>query len=350
MDTRKFAMNNLIKHSKPWISDEDRYAVFDSLKNDVLVDGINTENIKNQFRKKFDVEACVITDSGTHAIQLGLEMLNIKKGDFVIAPNYVCYEVLEAIKSIGAEPQLCDTNELGVIDQSSVAARLNSKVKAIIAVHIFGIPCDINELKNFGIPIIEDSCHAFGLEIDGKQSGTLGDIGIFSFHPTKCFTMGGHGLLILNNPEILQDLDTESSVEFEKKNLSEMHAALGLSQLARYDRFIERRQEIREFYDSTLAELSNLDFVKSTSNFLFRYTFQSHLPFEKIKFHYAEDNIMVTRGVDKLLHQYGSNNNAIFPKSKILFDRNLSIPFYPALTDQEIERVMDSTRRLFHGN
>ena len=140
--------------------------------------------------------------SGSSAIILALKCLGVGPGDGVILPTYVCRSVLEAVYTVGGVPELCDVNEFGVMDVNTISRAISKKTKTIIAVHIFANPCNIDELRVFGLPIIEDACQALGLKTPNGNAGSRGDIGILSFHATKCITTGEGGMLLTNDPGI----------------------------------------------------------------------------------------------------------------------------------------------------
>jgi len=340
-----------ISHSRPWITEEDKDYVSESLRNGFLLEGPMIKKFNKRLTQYFETENIRVTTSGTNAIILALLDLNIGSNDYVAVPTYVCEDVMQAIKAVGATPLILDTNEQGLLNVDSFEGRINKQVKAIIAVHIFGFPCDVRALMNFGIPVIEDACHAFGVKINGQLAGTIGEYGVYSFHATKCLTTGTGGLLIKSdsakksNKSILQNIESDSKFIY-KFSISEMQAALGLSQLNRYSSFVCRRQEILLKYDEALSSLDNFKKSYQKTNILFRYTLSSKLPFETVKKHFKKSEIEIRRGVDKMLHQHISMDDSYFPNSCKLYEENISIPFYPSLSDYEITRVCNALKEL----
>jgi perosamine synthetase len=340
-----------ISHSKPWITQEDKEYVSESLTNGFLLEGPMLKKFNGDLTQYFETENIIVTTSGTNAIILALLDLNIGTNDYVAAPTYVCEDVMQAIKAVGAIPLILDTNEQGLLNVDSFEGRITKQVKAIIAVHIFGFPCDVRALMNFGIPVIEDACHAFGMKMNSELAGTIGDYGVYSFHATKCLTTGTGGLLIKrdnaekSNKSILKK--SEIDLKFiDKRSINEMQAALGISQLNRYSSFVCRRQEIRLKYDEALSSLDNFEKNYQETNVLFRYTLRSNLPFETVKKHFKKLEIEVRRGVDKMLHQHISMDDSYFPNSCKLYEENISIPFYPSLSDYEVARVCNALKEL----
>lgn len=128
----------------------------------------------------------IAVESGTSAIHLALLALGVKKGDRVILPTYVCSAVLNAVSYTGATPVIADTSSKDFNTScQEVKQKITNKTAALIIPHMNGIPADIQDLLDLGVPVIEDCAQSIGAKIDGKKTGTLGDIAIFSFYATK---------------------------------------------------------------------------------------------------------------------------------------------------------------------
>ena len=271
--------------------------------------------------------------------------------DAVVLPTYVCRSVLEAFYSVGGIPQLCDVNKYGVIETNTVSNVISIKTKAIIAVHTFGNPCDIAALRTFGIPIIEDACQAFGLKSSDKIAGSDGDVGILSFHATKCITTGEGGMLLTNDSMIG---DTAKSLLLGGASpkarftaqFNDLQAALGLSQLDRYERFKTRRLSIYHKYKKQINELG-LDIGNDPkTNLPFRFTIKIDKGFDYCKNEFEKIGITVRLGVDELLHSTIGVDDKNFPEASSLIRKTVSVPFYPALSEEEVNRVLHAMSRL----
>ena len=161
-------------------------------------------------------------NSGTDALHFALRSMNIGKGDEVITTPFTFISTLEAIMYVGAKPVFADIDlETYNISKKEILKKINKKTKAIIPVHLFGNPFDIRDLKqeigNKNIKIIEDCAQSFGSGINCQRVGSIGDIGCFSFYPTKnlgCY--GDGGLITTNSEEICQDIKIEKSWRIEK--------------------------------------------------------------------------------------------------------------------------------------
>lgn len=348
-------MKNLIPHSRPWLASEDFHAVVEVLQGGMIAHGQLVSNFEHAVAAQSLVGDAIACSSGTAALILALKVLNIGDGDEVILPTYVCWSVLACITATGAKPRFCDVNEQGVITSETVQKVLSSHSRAIIAVHIFGHPCDIASLATFGLPVIEDACQAFGLEIGSVQAGTLGTFGILSFNATKCMTTGEGGMLLSNNL-LLIERARALAASGKKENaaglatMSDLQAALGLAQLSRYSFFLKRRHEIFNAYHELACELTKATpgYLKST-NFLFRYTLFVQQGFESAQSALMESGVHSRRGVDELLHQRFGLDDRDFPNAINIFSKTISLPFYPSLSHCEQNQVMGAMEKVFNG-
>ncbi len=337
----------MIPHSRPWLNEHDIQAVNDALTSGMIAGGTKVSAFEEAVGEYLGIGAGVATASGTSALQLALQCLGVTSGFEVVIPTYVCRSVLDAVLSVGAIPKICDVNDFGVITAESVKTCISSKTAAIVAVHIFGHPCDIEELKVFEVPIVEDACQAFGLKIDGKHAGTLGTMGIFSFHATKCLTTGEGGMLVSRNNSISTETRNSFSLSLGKSQtyaapMSDLQAVLGLSQIERYSEFLLRRKNISEIFQTAAVQCGLASVTDAHSNFLFRFTLSIDHPFEDIQSKFLAFGVHVRRGVDGLLHRLMGLKDDQYLNSVKLFNSTCSIPFYPGLDDFEIAKVCHS--------
>ncbi|MEO5328833.1 MAG: aminotransferase class I/II-fold pyridoxal phosphate-dependent enzyme [Magnetococcus sp. THC-1_WYH] len=296
----------------------------------------------------------VACTSGTTALSLALKTLGIGAGDEVVLPSYVCWNVLSAVAASGATPRLCDVDDSGVATVQTVRAVLSPQTRAIVAVHIFGHPCGIDSISSLGLPVIEDACQAFGLEISGRLAGTLGDLGVLSFHATKCMTTGEGGMLVTSNARLL-DCARSLVESVEQKNtagaasMSDLQAALGLAQLERYPTFLDRRQQLFASYHQTACQLvTAFPGYLGKPPFLFRYTLRAQYGFESAQTALLAQGVQARRGVDELLHRRLGLDDHDYPGATKLFSQVVSLPFYPSLTEQEHAQVLRAIREVFY--
>jgi len=207
--------------------------------------------------KKFNSKYCVCVSSGTAAIKIGLKALGVKPGDEVITQAFNFIATIEAILDVGAKPILANIDETLNMDPDDLKKLINRKTKAIIPVHMLGVPAKMEEIikiaKQKKIKILEDNCEAVGGLFKNKYLGTLGDIGVFSFDFGKMITTGGEGGLVLtqnkkyfkfakeyhdhgheSNPKYSRGNDTKSIYGFNYR-MSEIQGAFGKAQLKKLD-------------------------------------------------------------------------------------------------------------------
>lgn len=345
----------LIPHSRPWITKHDRLAVQAVLRSGMISQGTHVSEFESAVQKYIGVDYAIAQASGTAALILGLKALDIAKGDEVILPTYVCRSVLEAVLSVGASAVLCDVDETCVMTAKTVEPLITERTKAIIAVHIFGHPCDLFQLKSLGIPIIEDACQSLGLLVDGVMAGAAGDIGILSFHATKCLASGEGGMLVTKDKQfelrarILASGDLTPMAR-SVAPMSDLQAALGITQLRRYAEFVTRRTELLKQYTLAATDVGISIGSELRSNMLFRFTLRLTSDFDALQEHFLKRGITVRRGVDELLHRLGGREDALFPHATHLYQQTISVPFYPSLSEKEAVRVQDAIASLKHVN
>jgi perosamine synthetase len=332
----------MINHSKPDINFEDKKAVNDVLDSLNLVKGKYVKKFENEFAKQFQYQNAIATSSGTYALVIGLKLLGIKSGDEVIIPTYVCNNVLEAVVNVGAIPIICDICDHWVVTPENVMKHINSKTKAIIIVHIYGIWADVDEFNKLGVPIVEDCCHSIGNLPDGRVFGHKGTMSFFSFHATKCLTTGEGGMLVLNDEALFEKYKKSFINKAATPVITDVQASLGLSQLNRYCNFLNRRNLIAEKYLNNLNQTTLTKINKIAKKTIFyRFPLITDRDINEVVGVFGKENIAVRRGVDSMLHRYLNLNDKDFPNSVNAFNHTLSIPIYPALTDNEVETIIN---------
>lgn len=341
-------MNPLL-HSRPWITEADRQAVAETLGSGMLGQGTRVRQFEDALAHWCKAAGGVAVGSGSAALHLALKELGIGAGDAVVFPTYVCTSVLEAVLSTGAEPLLCDVGADWVVTPAEVARVLRPEVKAIIVPHMYGIFADVAAFRAFGPPIVEDLAQAVG----ARGRALQGDVGIFSFHPTKCLTTGEGGMAVSANPARVEALRRIRDGKPESPRarlfapLSEMAAALGMSQLGRYEQMLARRARIARAYREGLAPVCPGALPKSSLDCMhFRFPLRMAGGLERVAARFLAEGIVVRRGVDRLLHRDLGLSDKAFPMSVAHFDQTVSLPIYPALSDEELQHCVAVAARI----
>jgi len=186
--------------------------IVDTLSGEDLEDENHILDFENRFRDYIGAERCYATNQARAALLIALRALNISPGDEVLVPDFTYEGVVDVILESGAtpvfvEPALDDFN----VPSGHFEEKITNRTKAIIATHLFGIPCDIADLpaiaKDNGCSVIEDCAQCLGAEFEGKNTGILGDFAIFSFNYEKHLTTGEGGMLAVNNPAFFEDVE-----------------------------------------------------------------------------------------------------------------------------------------------
>jgi len=311
--------------------------------------GSKVAEFEENFSAYIGAKISFTTSSGTSALALALKALSIKKGDEVILPTYVCHEVLQAVYMVGADPVLCDIGEEWNMTLETVQHHVSTRTKAIVLVHIFGIPAETESFKALNVPIIEDACQAIGAKRNGKKAGAMGPIGIFSFNAIKCFTTGEGGAVSCNDEEMSSLIDRLVENASVPSIMTDIQAALGISQLNRYKKMLGIRKELAKNY---LHELSDLNLVLPTEIFdksiFFRFPVRLvNMDFDVIRNKFERKGIHVRRGVDALLHRNMKLPDEEFPNASQLFNETLSLPIYPALSITEQDSIIQTAKEIF---
>jgi perosamine synthetase len=216
----------------------------------------------------------VACSNGTTALHLALECLGVGPGDDVIIPAFTLIVSANVVCLTGATPVLVDVRpDTWCIDEKLIEARITPRTKAIMAVHMYGHPCEMGAIqaiaKKHGLFVIEDAAQAHGAKYRGKRVGGIGDVGAFSFYGNKIITTGEGGMLVTNDSRIAeraallrnQAFGEERFVHHEvgfNYRMTNIQAAIGCGQCERFDEKVARKREIAAIYDELLADEDDL--------------------------------------------------------------------------------------------
>jgi UDP-4-amino-4-deoxy-L-arabinose-oxoglutarate aminotransferase len=336
----------VILHSRPWIVEADLDAVAGVLQTGYLAQGATTGRFEAELAAWLGFpEPGVAVGCGAAALHLALHAIGVSRGDEVVLPTYVCRSVLDAVQAVGATPVLTDVGPTWVMTPDVVAPAINARTRAIIVPHMHGVFADVAAFRRFGVPIIEDCAQA--LDRPGRAP-LAGDIVVASFHPTKCLTTGEGGYAISRDGALnrrLRDLrDGGAAPRQIFAPMPDTSAALGLSQLRRYDTALARRRSIADRYREALGERAAALCVQATCDqtMNFRFVMSCRGGVEEAEPAFARAGIVVRRGVQELLHRRVGQPDALFPSSIRHYGSTVSIPIYPAMTDAEVAQCAEA--------
>lgn len=276
------ATSRKIQIALPSTGEEEWLAVREPLESGWLTQGPRVAAFEKAFAERHRVKHALATTSCTTALHLALAAYGIGPGDEVIVPSFTWVATANAVLYCGATPVLCDVDRVtNNISPESVAGKLTARTKVVIAVHLFGLCANMDELRAVlpsSVKIIEDAACAAGAAYKGVPAGRLGDVACFSFHPRKSITTGEGGMLTTNNADIAARADVlrnhGASISEEMRHqgpqpylladfdefgfnyrMTDLQAAIGIVQLGKLDRFVAERERWARFYREALSDI-----------------------------------------------------------------------------------------------
>lgn len=345
------------------------------------------DEFEREFARKLNVRYARAVTSGTAALKVALKALDIKPGDEVITQSHTFVATVEAIIDIGAVPILTEVNKTLNMDPEDLKAKITDKTRAIIPVHMLGVPCQMQEIvaiaREKGIPILEDNAQATGGEYKGKKLGTIGEIGIFSFDFAKPLTTGEGGMVVTNDKELYlrakeySDHGHESNPNFPRGedtrrmggfnyNMMELQGAIGLAQLKKLDFALARQRENKRKLKEGLQGLSVVDwreipdeqgeigdtlvfFLKNESQMrAFTKRWQErgfgtkNLP-SALKWHFSDTWNEILKGYERYQDK---DLRHLWPKSAELLYRTIALPVMIKMTEEQIDRVVTNVKEI----
>lgn len=371
----------------PEIGEEEIAEVAASLRSGWVTTGPKARQFEQDFVEFLggDVEAICI-NSATAGLHLGLEALNIGPGDEVITTTHTFTATAEIIRYLGADPVFVDVDaDTLCIDINAIEAKITSRTKAIIPVHFGGRATDMDALlaiaKKHGLHVMEDAAHALPTTCNGKLIGTLdSDITIFSFYANKTMTTGEGGMLVTRNKQIaerarvmrLHGINRDAFDRFTanvpswyyevvapgfKYNMTDIAAAIGIHQLKKVSAFQEKRARIAAIYDEAFADLPLVLPPKPAAGdkhawHLYVIRLSHDLPLSRdvfIEKMFAQGIGCSVHYIPLHLHPYWRDTYQLtpemFPVSQSVYERCVSIPIYSAMTDADVERVIQAVKQ-----
>ncbi len=298
--------------------------------------------------------------SGTDALHLSIEALGIGEGDEVITTPFTFFATAEAILYTGATPVFVDIErETMNIDPMKIESAITKRTKAILPVHIFGHPADMDEIaaiaKKHSLKVIEDCAQSFGASLNGRKTGSLGDAGCFSFYPSKNLgAFGDGGMVLLSDPSVAADIRKlrnhgskgsyrHESVGFNSR-LDEIQAGVLLVKMKKIEAYNARRRQNAALYGKLLSEKVERPVEKpGCAHVYHQYTIRSNRR-DAIQMRLRENNISSVVYYPTPLHMqeavsFLGYKKGDFPVAEETSERVLSLPMYPELEEASITRI-----------
>ena len=252
-----------VAHSRPVFGPDDERAVLRTLRSGQVAAGPEVERFEGDVARRLGLRGGVATSSGTAALHLVLLALGVGRGDGVVIPSYVCGALLQAVRYVGAVPRLADLAEgrfhPGPEEIDRAADR---RTRAVLFPHPFGEPIDLSGVRALGLPLVEDLAQSLGARWGKGPVGCIGRAAVCSFYATKMAAAGEGGMVVSDRAGILRvardlrayDEPPDARLRFNYK-MSDLHAALGRSQLKKLESFIRRRRRIAARYHRAFRDL-----------------------------------------------------------------------------------------------
>jgi len=338
--------------------------------------GPEIEELENLIKKYVGVDYCLALNSGTSSLHSLLIAYNLNKNDEVIVPSFSFISTANSVLFVNSIPKFADieTDNLG-LDPKSVETKINQKTKAIIPIDYGGLSCKIFEIKQIAkennIILIEDAAEALGSTINGKKSGSQADSAIFSFCGNKVITTGEGGAVVTNSKDIYEKIKLirshgrmDSGNYFNNPNrskyvdlgynwrMSSITAALGISQLNKLDKIIQKRRENAHFISSKLSKNPSIILPQENSEYRHIYQMytirlpnkdlrdglQKHLLDKKIFSKVYFNPIHLT---EFYREKFGCKEGQL-PNTELISQQVLTIPLYPNMTSEEKNFLVES--------
>ena len=366
----------------PDITEEEIQSVAETLRSGWLTTGEKVKRFEEDFARYVACRHAVAVNSGTAALHLALDAVGIKEGNEVIVPTMTFTATAEVVLYFKARPVLVDCRrDTFNIDTEKIEEAVSPRTKAIIPVDMAGQPCEFDRIleiaRNYNLKVIEDAAHALPAHYQGKRVGTISDITCFSFYATKTITTGEGGMATTKNPEwadrmrimslhgISKDAwkryAAEGSWSYEvlypgyKYNLTDIAAAIGIEQLKKCNQFFEARRRIASMYNESFADLPEIRTPVCASDVQHAWhLYVVQLELERLRIGRNEfiealkkENIGTSVHFIPLhLHPYYRNTFGYkpqdFPNASAVFERIVSLPIYPKMTDQDVADVIEA--------
>jgi dTDP-4-amino-4,6-dideoxygalactose transaminase len=344
---------HVIPHSRPTLGQDEIRAVTEVMESLHIAQGEKVSEFENQFADRHGAAGAVACNSGTAALHLALLALGVGVGQEVIIPSYVCTALLNAVSYVGATPIVADIDPCTFnLDPADVKKRLTPRTAAIIVPHMFGRPAEIVSLLEFDTPLIEDCAQSLGSTTKGRFAGSFGDLAVFSFYATKVITTGEGGMVVARSKALverirdLREYDNRDDYQLRYNyKLTDIQAAMGLEQLDRLPELIRRRRVIAAAYDAALAELPATLPTCDTGHIYFRYVISTHSRASNWVRHLMHKQVQAALPVYKPLHRYLGLQG--YGGAEEAWRNTVSIPIYPSLSDDEVQRITDACQSTF---
>ena len=338
-----------------------------ALKNNFISEGDVTSSLEKKIAKFLKIKNVVMASSGTSALYLALRALNVSSKDEVILPNITYVATLNAVKLSGAKPVLADVNKnTSLLGLSEIKKKISKKTKAIIFVHVSGRADNFKEILKFAklkkIKIIEDAAEAFGSKLSKKNLGTFGDLGCYSFTPTKIITSAQGGAIVTNNKKLAKVIRAMKDQGRTQKKIggddihdlfggnfkyNDILASILIPQLNVIKTKLKRANYINNFYRKKLKDINEITFFKKNKGEVCLWT-EVVLKKRDSLFDYLYRNGIHCRKIWRPLSSFKTEKKKIDYKNSYLISKKVMwLPSSLSLTDKKLNHICLKIKNFF---
>lgn len=371
----------MIPYGRQTIEEDDIQAVVDVLRSDYLTTGPKIAEFEKMVADYVGAKYAVAISNGTSALHAACFAAGIQPGDEVITTPLTFAASANCVLYCGGTPVFADVDPKTYnIDPEDIRRKITDKTKAIIAVHLAGQPCDMDEIhkiaKEHDLLVIEDGAHALGSVYKGKKVGTLSDMTTFSFHPVKPITTGEGGMIVTDNEQFYQKMRLFRSHGITREEnlmtrndgpwfyqqldlgynyrITDIQCALGCSQMKKLDRFLARRKQIVARYNEAFADCENIitpyQLPETESGWHLYIVQVKNCDRRKVFEALREQGIAVNvHYIPVYMHPYYQEHgykDVHCKNAEEIYSHIITLPLYPALTEEQqkfvIEKIMDA--------
>ena len=360
------AQDRRIPLSRPWLGEEEAAAAADVVRSGWLIAGPRVEEFERRFADMLGVRQAVAVASGSSALLVAYAALGISAGDEILVPDMTFISTATAAMYLGARPVFVDIEMRSYcIDPAQLEAAIGPRTKAIVPVHYAGHTADMDAIlavaKRRGLKVVEDAAEAHLSEYAGRKAGSLGDVGIFSFTPSKPMTTGEGGMLVTNDAALaerarrIREYGDGGKFRWDSLGLNfrmpEVMGAIGLVQLGKLEDAVARRRAIAARYTKALSSCgavitpwTRADSDANSQLYTLRVRPERlRIDRDSVIARLGESGVSARLYYPALHHQkvFGSGRGeGCFPNASLFEETALSLPVYPALEDSDVDRVI----------
>jgi len=366
----------VIRVSQPVVGEQELLAVKAALDRAYYGHAEKVEEFESRLREFLGAREVVCVCNGTAALHLACSALGLGPGDEVVLPSLTFVSSFQAVRATGATPVACDVvPETLTIDLADAERRLTPRTKAVMPVHYAGNPCDLDRIlalaKRAGVRVVEDAAHAFGATYRGRKVGSAGDVACFSFDSIKNITCGEGGAIVCGDPDLADRMRRRRSLGIVRSarpgaswkergwyyevtddgfryHMSNINAAIGLTQLTRVEEFVARRRAICRRYDQALQGVSGIRTLAIDYRCAAPHIYVVRVSGgRRDALMRALQDREIETGVNYIpnhLHPLFRRPGLRLPETEAAYGEILTLPLHCALADGDVDLVVDTIR------